>query len=104
MCLKDSPTPTPVESIADVVARPISNPLSNQEDKLVTSLVRRKMAQASEDGLLQLKTGGQVDNTHIYYCNSTIDINSQSPWLKRGGAGFVPGMQLPKPFFLARKS
>ena len=56
VCLMDPPT----ESIADVVARPITNPLSSQEDKLVTSLVRRKLSQASEDGVLQLKTGGQV--------------------------------------------
>lgn len=51
----------PVESVADVVAKPLTDPLSHQEDKLVTSLVRRKLAQADDGaGVLQFKTGGQV--------------------------------------------
>jgi hypothetical protein len=58
VCTKD--IPAPMESVADVVAKPLTDPLSCQENKLVTSLVRRKLAQASEDGVLQLKTGGQV--------------------------------------------
>lgn len=49
-----------MESVADVAAKPPTDPLSYQEDKLVTSLVRRKLAHASEDGVLQFKTGGQV--------------------------------------------
>ena len=50
----------PVASLDDVTAKPITEPLSHEEDRLVTSLVRRKLAQGLEDGLLQLKTGGQV--------------------------------------------
>lgn len=50
----------PVESVADIAAKSSTDPLSHQEDRLVTSLVRRKLAHSSEDGVLQLKTGGQV--------------------------------------------
>lgn len=41
----------PAESLADVAAKPLTDPLTHQEDKLVTSLVRRKLAHASEDGV-----------------------------------------------------
>lgn len=50
----------PAESLHDVVAKPVSEPLSLQENQLATSLVRRKIAQGSDGGMLQFKTGGQV--------------------------------------------
>lgn len=50
----------PVECFNDVVVKPLTDPLTHQEDKLATCLVRRKLAQVSEDGLVQFKTGGQV--------------------------------------------
>lgn len=42
----------PPQSVDDIVATPLDTPLSRQEDKLATSLVRRKLAQGSRDGLL----------------------------------------------------
>jgi predicted membrane protein len=45
--------------IEDIMATPVDVPLSTLEDKLATSLVRRKLAQGS-DGCLRFKTGGQV--------------------------------------------
>ena len=45
----------------DLLAKPIETPLTYQEDKVATSLVRRKLAHSgSHDGLLHFKTGGQV--------------------------------------------
>lgn len=59
VCTIDPPVES-MQSVAEVVAKSLTDPLSHQEDKLVTSLVRRKLAQTSEEGVLQLKTGGQV--------------------------------------------
>lgn len=50
----------PVQSMDDVASKSPDIPLSRQEDKLATSLVRRKLAQVSEDGMVHFKTGGQV--------------------------------------------
>lgn len=56
------------QSVDEVVATPLDVPLSRQEDRLATSLVRRKIAQGSPNGLVQFKTGGQV----IQPINTTI--------------------------------
>ena len=49
--------------IDEVVAKSPDAPLSRQEDKLATSLVRRKLAHGSENGIVHFKTGGQVTPT-----------------------------------------
>lgn len=51
----------PVQTVDEVFAKSRDMPLSGQEDKLATNLIRRKLAQeGSEDGLLHFRTGGQV--------------------------------------------
>lgn len=63
----------------DLVAKPADTPLSQQEDRLATSLVRRKLAQGSQGRLIQFKTGGQVTiTTHVNLYNLSDD-NSPSP-------------------------
>lgn len=49
-----------VESVDEVAAKPSIVPLSQQEDRLATSLLRRKLALESQDGCVRFKTGGQV--------------------------------------------
>lgn len=45
----------------ELLTTPIDTPLTRQEDKLATTLVRRKLAQGSaQDGLVHFRTGGQV--------------------------------------------
>ncbi len=57
----------PELTVDDVVTKSPDVPLTTQEDKLATSLVRRKMAQGSEDGLIHFKTGGQVISNYKLY-------------------------------------
>ena len=47
-------------TVNDIFATPLETPLSQQEDRLATSLVRRKLALGAEEGIVQFKTGGQV--------------------------------------------
>ena len=54
----------PTASLDKLVAKSPDTPLSHQEDRLATSLLRRKLAQGSSDGLIQFKTGGQVSKYH----------------------------------------
>ena len=56
-------------SLDEVIAKPPNTPLSHQEDRLATSLLRRKMAQES-DGFLRFKTGGQVRSEELLTCDS----------------------------------
>lgn len=55
-CAANPPTTSALDSIA---ATPLDVPLSQQEDRVATSFLKRKMAQM-EDGVIQFKTGGQV--------------------------------------------
>lgn len=69
-CVVSSP---PVESVDDVASKSSSVPLSQQEDKLATSLLRRKLAQESQDGRVRFKTGGQVFlETTLKYIQSIL--------------------------------
>lgn len=52
----------PSQSLEEIMALPLDAPLSKQEDKLATTLVKRKLAQGKDDGVLQFRTGGQVLN------------------------------------------
>ena len=47
-------------SLEEVLSKQPGTPLSPEEDKLATTLVRRKLAQGSEDGMVHFRTGGQV--------------------------------------------
>ena len=58
-CLDGGNTSSPINSIEDVLARSPNTPLTPQEMKLTTSLVRRQLSQES-NGVLEVKTGGQV--------------------------------------------
>lgn len=53
--IPDSPSTT----IDEVLARSPDTPLTPQEMKLTTSLVRRRLSE-DPNGILQMKTGGQV--------------------------------------------
>ena len=70
------------EVVAEVVAKSPDIPLSRQEDKLATSLVCRKLAHGSENGIVHFKTGGQVTSKcHIDAVLSCMlrKYNSPSP-------------------------
>lgn len=55
----------PTQSVDGVVATPpLDVPLSRQENRLTTSLVRRKMVQGSQDGLVIFKTGGHPNHNN----------------------------------------
>lgn len=55
-------TPLPQSpSLEEIMALPLDTPLSRQEYKLATTLIKRKLAQGTaQDGVLKYKTGGQV--------------------------------------------
>ena len=64
----------PVHLVDQVASVSPDTPLTHQEDKLATSLIRRKLAQESQDGLIHFKTGGQVYSmyTQDYACHLLI--------------------------------
>ena len=69
-----------MESLDDVLAKPLETPLTHQEDKLATGLVRRKLAHCSDNRPLQFKTRGQVFIHKITHTKYYFIDNSPSPW------------------------
>lgn len=68
ICADNSPMDQAVDDVvAEVVAKSPDTPLSSQEDKLATSLVRRKLAHGSENGVVHFKTGGQVKSKQKHH-------------------------------------
>ena len=61
-CLEGHSNPhSPIRTIDDVLAKSPDAPLTPQEMKLTTSLVRRQESR----GVLEVKTGGQVHNNIV---------------------------------------
>lgn len=67
-CCTTSPQQVlPHSSIEEVLHQPLTAPLSAIEQKLQTKLAKRSIAgqSSSDEGILQMKTGGKVSNTEL---------------------------------------
>lgn len=69
------------QSVEEIMATPLDTPLSRKENRLATTLVKRKLAErGGKDGILQFRTGGQVSQI-IHYNKMKLIITALAPHL-----------------------